>query len=210
MNDLSGKRFGRIVAINGFRKKGRTYWKCQCDCGKEKDISAQSLVNGATKSCGCLNSEIAKKTRTTHGDSKKRLYVIYSGMKTRCYNQNDDNYKKYGARGITICDEWLNDYEAFKKWALKNGYGDDLSIDRIKNERGYSPDNCRWANNKTQSRNKRDSVMITHEGKTKNLRDWAEIKGINPVTIYMRLKKGYSVEKALGNHSLKTGRKIHN
>lgn len=110
----------------------------------------------------------------THGKSNTRLYGIYRGMWCRCYNKNHEHYNQYGGRGITICDEWLHDFMNFYKWAINNGYDDNLTIDRIDNNKGYSPNNCRWVNQKIQLRNRKNTVKINYNGVTKPLSCWAE------------------------------------
>lgn len=110
----------------------------------------------------------------THGKSNTRLYGIYRGMWRRCYNKNHEHYNQYGGRGITICDEWLHDFMNFYKWAINNGYDDNLTIDRIDNNKGYSPNNCRWVNQKIQVRNRKNTVKINYNGVTKPLSCWAE------------------------------------
>ncbi len=161
--DLTGQRFGRLVVVeraeNDSHNKAR--WRCRCDCGKETLAMAKSLRSGSKKSCGCLEAEnrAAIKTRggcdVIHGATDTRLYRIWWAMKTRCYNKNHRSFPNYGGRGITVCAEWLHDFTAFQKWSMAHGYADDLSIDRIDNDRGYSPDNCRWATDDEQRHNKR-------------------------------------------------------
>lgn len=173
--DLVGQRFGRLVVIrrNGStRLKQRQYavWECLCDCGKIKSVSSYYLTHGKTRSCGCLahDTQIARgralhkigeaHSRWKHGGSvggSSRLYRIWGGMKTRCYNPNHRAYAHYGGRGITICVEWLHDFAAFRDWALSNGYREGLSIDRVDNDKGYSPDNCRWITQTEQNKNRR-------------------------------------------------------
>lgn len=169
--DYTNKKFGRLFVIERVReyegKRFRTYYKCKCDCGKTITTRGDGLVRGSTVSCGCYHSEITgnlnrgKPTATlTHGKSRTRLYRVYMDMKTRCYNKNDHNYKNYGARGITICKEWLEDYLQFEKWAFSNGYDKDApkmkcTIDRINNNKGYCPSNCRWVGMDVQNRNRR-------------------------------------------------------
>lgn len=150
--DLTGKRFGRLTVIE-YLGKGR--WLCACECGNRKAVSGPHLRSGATKSCGCLHSDQLKRSLTKHGGSKTRLYRIWLGMRKRCSNENCRAYERYGARGIKVCEEWSESFEAFRAWSLANGYADDLSIDRIDNDCGYSPDNCRWATAMTQTHNRR-------------------------------------------------------
>ena len=153
--DLEGQRFGRLVVIEVVGKQGcETTWFCRCDCGETKIATGGNLRSGRTKSCGCLLSEKSRERRLSHGHSGERLHRIWKNMKTRCYNSKSPNYKYWGARGIAICPEWRSSFEAFRQWAVQNGYSDDLSIDRINNDGNYEPSNCRWVNMITQNNNR--------------------------------------------------------
>lgn len=162
--DLTNQRFTRLTAIRRIADlNGRSRWLCLCDCGKEKHVLTQNLVNGHVKSCGCLSSEAKRKRiiaynvsldREIHNETKTRLYSIYIGVKTRCCSPSCSAYPEYGAKGIRICDEWLNSYAVFREWALTNGYSDDLTIDRIDPRGHYEPSNCRWASYFVQNTNK--------------------------------------------------------
>lgn len=132
-----------------------------------------------------------------HGLGKPRLFRIWSNMKNRCYNPNVRSYERYGGKGITICPEWLDSFECFYKWAVGHGYSDDLTLDRIENDKGYSPDNCRWATFKTQRQNSSNLHLVTHCGVTLPLDEWSRRVGINPKTVRDRLKRGWSYERAL-------------
>lgn len=132
-----------------------------------------------------------------HGLYKNRLYGIWSNMKTRCCSETYHLYKDYGARGIEVCDEWLNDFEHFYNWAISNGYQDNLTIDRINNNGNYEPSNCRWVDMKTQNRNRRSNVWLECRGQKKILNDWAKDLNVDRRTISRRLKLGWSVENAL-------------
>lgn len=161
VKDLTGQRFGRLTVIrrDGSSRQGLAAWLCRCDCGRECVVEGAMLRKGNTKSCGCLHSEAARERWTTHGQSDSRLNSIWQAMKQRCYNSSNKNYNRYGGRGITVCDEWLNDFKAFYIWAMANGYDENApygqcTIDRIDNDKGYNPENCRWVDMKTQNNNK--------------------------------------------------------
>lgn len=167
--DHTGERFGMLTVIsraddyiapNG---KKHVRWLCKCDCGNESTVDICQLTRGATKSCGCLHEQHMSAGNVKHGGRNDRLYKVYSNMKNRCYNQNSADYFYYGARGIRICDEWLDDYTSFKSWAYKNGYDENAdrfkcTIDRIDVNGNYEPSNCRWVDMKTQSQNRRNVI----------------------------------------------------
>lgn len=211
--DRTGERFGRLVVVeraesyinpNGLP---RTAWKCKCDCGNEVVVLAQSLSNGSTKSCGCLRNERIHEICRTHGElvnKKKRthLYSVWENMKRRCFNSKNKFYYCYGGRGITVCDEWKNSFEAFRSWSYANGYDEALSLDRIDVNGNYEPSNCRWITMKEQSNNKRTSHFLTLHGDTKTLAQWSEATGLSYPTILYRLKRGWSVEDTLMKPSM--------
>lgn len=155
--DLTGQRFGRLVVLgrDGSDKYGSALWRCRCNCGNEVLVTSSNLRR--TNSCGCLRRELVTKRDTAHGQRFTRLYRVWQGMKTRCNTPSSTSYRWYGARGITVCDEWMNNFESFRSWALTHGYRDDLTIDRINVDGNYEPDNCRWATVAEQQHNKRDS-----------------------------------------------------
>lgn len=154
--DLTYERLTVIEHI-GPSKNGSVRWLCQCECGNTKIVRGDSLANGNTKSCGCLQKDIARETHTTHGhirtDKRSREYLTWSGMKARCTNPKASNYKHYGERGITICETWLNSFKQFLEDMGERP--ENTSIDRIDNDGNYEPDNCRWATAAEQRSNQR-------------------------------------------------------
>lgn len=167
LKDLTGQRFGRLVVVerSGSDNQKRAMWKCCCDCGCIQVVGSGNLLRGLTQSCGCLKSEKLRKRSTVHGKRNNRLYCVWVNMKKRCSNPIAHNYHRYGGRGITVCDEWLHDFQAFYDWAIANGYDENApygqcTIDRIDNDRGYGPDNCRWVDTATQNRNKSNNRKV--------------------------------------------------
>lgn len=190
-----GTRFG-LLTVTGEPVNGRSpyFYPCSCDCGKQVVVSRSNLVRA--KSCGCGRTDSIIKQCTTHGDTGTRLYRIWLGLRNRCNNKRDLRYADYGGRGIRVSQEFQS-FEAFKSWALANGYRDDLTIDRINNDGDYSISNCRWATVLQQNRNSRHTHQLEHDGKNLCLSEWAEITGIRAETLRRRLNLGWSVDRTL-------------
>lgn len=199
IKDLTGMRFGKLVAekIVGKSKSGSRKWLCKCDCGNETVVDQYHLSSGHTKSCGCINKEL----KYIHGLSRSRIYKIYKGMKTRCYHKECPEYSNYGGRGIKICDEWLDEEKGFLNfynWSNKNGYSEQLTIDRIDVNGNYEPSNCRWVNRKVQMNNTRRNDFIEYNGEVHTLSEWAELYGIGNKTLFTRIHRlGWDIHRAL-------------
>ena len=186
--DLTGQRFGHLLAKRylGRGVSNKHTYECICDCGTVVDVVAERLTGGYKTSCGCA---------TPHnpgiwvGDSSTRLYRIWIGMKFRC--DKGDKYcdKHYVERGIKVCDEWYNNYFAFKEWALSHGYQENLTIDRIDNYGDYCPDNCRWISMEEQNRNRTNNRMVEYRGITKTLAEWSRDLNVNYWTLIYRFDK---------------------
>ena len=192
--EMIGRRFGRLVVIReGSSTNGHAMWICNCDCGNETNpIGGSDLRNGKVQSCGCLHKELLSEARTTHGMKGTRIYRIWRDMKSRCQLTSVPCYETYGGRGITVCEEWLHEFSAFYNWAMVNGYAEDLTLDREDNDGPYCPDNCRWVSRKRQANNLRKNVVITINGESHTLAEWADISGIKYMTIYQRRLRGWA------------------
>ena len=196
--DLTSQRFGRLTVVALVKVNNHSRWLCKCDCGNETIVTTGHLTSGDTRSCGCLLLEHRHLTHKTHGDSKERLYRIWADIKTRCYNKQSHNYHKYGQRGIKMCNEWYENYEAFRDWAMANGYAADLTIDRINFNGNYCPENCRWVSQKVQQNNRRNNHIITYGGETLTVSQWNEKLGFSRGLLSQRLNKlGWDVAKAI-------------
>ena len=197
--DITGKRYGKLIAIKRVGSIGNTsLWLCQCDCGKSHTVRLSNLTSGNTKSCGCLKNE----QLLTSGSAYEKLYKSWLRMKQRCFDKNTKDYKNYGGRGITVCDEWIHDYENFRNWAYSNGYDDTLSglkcsLDRIDVNGNYEPNNCRWVDVKVQMNNTRSNHYIVLNGEKRTVQQWSEVTGISRSTINRRINSGFNPEEIL-------------
>lgn len=215
--DLTGMRFGKLTVLEpaeSRRKKDgkpRRYWKCMCDCGNLAEVEGYSLTSGHTQSCGCFIKERSSETRKTHGKTYTRLYNVWCGMRERCNCKTHPSYRLYGGRGINVCDEW-NDFSTFEAWALKNGYDEnarrgECTIDRIDNDKGYTPDNCRLVNQKTQMSNVSYNHHVEYNGKTYTVAQLAQEIGMNYYKLLGRIDRGVPVDRAVLNVDLRHYRK---
>jgi len=186
--DLVGEKFGRWTVMSKAKNKGKnTAWNCLCECGTERSVLTHNLTRGKSSSCGCGQKEAASKANTTHGKRNTKLYGVYSGMKQRCYNENSPAYEYYGGKGVYICKEWLDDFMNFYNWAKANGYGKDMSIDRIDPNGNYEPDNCRWVTMEKQQNNKLNSMFIIIGNEKKTISEWAKTRKTNQQTLYSKI-----------------------
>lgn len=215
VDDLTGRRFGRLTVLSrAENRNGATYWNCLCDCGNKKTVRASHLKSNETVSCGCYREEVREAfyhrfdgvPRSTL--KTERLYGIWVNMKSRCNNPNISKYRRYGGRGISVCDEWEH-YEPFKNWAIENGYSDNLMIDRIDNDGNYEPSNCRWVTNKENCNNRSTCHYLTVGGETHTLSEWSDITGIPSRRLWMRTKCGVDEDRILTKGDLRYGRKCN-
>lgn len=198
------KDFLEIIDVKQHGRKGRVVVKCKC--GNTKEMMLSRFNNPSIHSCGCVGTPSGEESPYyQHGMSRKRIYGVHRDMLSRCYNQEDISYKHYGAKGVTICDEWLGEHgvENFAKWAYENGYDEDAkrgkcTLDRIDVNGNYEPSNCRWVDMKIQSNNKSNNFFIDINGVSKTLTEWCREYGVSNVqSVYRRIKKGMDVETAL-------------
>lgn len=199
--DVSGQRFTRLVAVRALKQAGsrRLRWECLCDCGKLAFPTATQLRTGHSKSCGCLSADAARSRVTTHGLSKSREFNVWQCMIRRCENPKQDDYPRYGGRGISVCPEWR---ESFVTFLLDMGPrpSPKHSIERMDNNGNYEPGNCRWATNTEQCRNHRRNRLLTANGVTKPLVCWVESTGLHVSTILRRLNNGWPEDVAVTRH----------
>lgn len=206
--DITGERYGRLVAIcSTGRKRGSNYiWQFKCDCGNEVELVSGDVRSGSSSSCGCFAREECGKRmrevavrvnplRAIHSMTGSRTFVSWDSMKQRCLNPSHNSYDYYGGRGIKVCTAWLDSFEAFLADMCERPKG--MTLDRIDPDGNYEPGNCRWATAKDQGNNKRSSRFLTHAGKTQTVAQWADEIGISRQSLRYRLESGWSTEEAL-------------
>ena len=196
--DITEKKFGKLTALSfEYRDdKHRHFWKFRCDCGNEIVLRKSSVTSGNTIQCRECSLKERKIKATTHGMSKTRLYREWSGMLQRCELATSTSYERYGALGISVCEEW-HSFEVFAKWALENGYSDKLTIDRIDSKGNYEPNNCRWATREEQENNKRNSVYYEIDGVKHTISEWADLYNMPKELVRTRVKRGMDIKRAL-------------
>lgn len=211
LKNLVGERFGRLTVIervqNHIKPNGQptTMWKCKCDCGNTTIVSTGNLKSGNTKSCGCLSidliTDLGHKS-AKHGLTHTHIYRVWKLMRERCYNKKKDNYKRYGGRGISVCDEWIgeNGFINFYNWAINNGYDESLQIDRINNDGNYCPENCRWVTNKINMRNRRVNHFIDTPFGNITIAEFAERINGDYDLIYSQISSGRHDIKWITEH----------
>jgi hypothetical protein len=194
--DLTGRRYGRLT-VTGFagRLKTEMRWACVCDCGGQKVVGRSNLIGGRTVSCGCWQAVARAKTNVVHGQSKTLVHRVWRQMLARCHSPEDSGYHNYGGRGIYVCERWRASFVNFIADMGPRPAG--MTLDRVDNDGPYAPENCRWATNAEQSRNRRTNRNLIFRGQTRCVSDWAAIVGVSATTICRRLDGGMSIEDAL-------------
>ncbi len=201
--DIIGQRFGKLLVID--RSEDHIYpngrhdlqYKCKCDCGTEVVVLGIHLRSGHVKSCGCYRRETTAKNMATHKMTNTRIYAIWKNMKQRCSNPNRKDYSLYGGRGISVCKEWINNFNAFLSWSIDSGYDNTLSLDRIDVNGDYEPKNCRWVTQKKQCNNTRRNIIIEMDGEIHTLKEWCEILGKKYSKVSCRVRRGWEPSEAL-------------
>lgn len=202
-DDLTTQKFGRLTVLKRSGSRGpRRQWLCACDCGVECLAITRSLRNGEKRSCGCLSSEVhsaaARRTMTTHGASKTRLFGRWQTMISRCHNPSVASYQNYGGRGISVCQSWRESFERFRS-DVGDPENSSLTLERINNDGNYEPSNVRWATRKEQGANTRQNRMIEVDGVSRHLQGWSDHTGIARETIAYRLDAGWGIREILAS-----------
>lgn len=208
--DMQGQVFGRLTVLerDSF-SSGKTRWLCRCECGQSTVVIGQLLRNGKTRSCGCLRAERAAETATKHGGyvgrKPTRTMRIWKNMIQRTSNPNCPVYSRYGGAGINVYKTW----QTFEGFVADMGEAPDgLTLERVDNSKGYSPDNCRWASYAEQSRNKSNTKLLTLNGRTQVAADWITELGLTDAQVYKRIRRGWSDEEVLLGRPRRLGNEV--
>jgi hypothetical protein len=194
----------KVISHAGIHKSGYSLWNCKCDCGNFRIVTGSKLVRKVIENCGCLKGNAQR----THGLSKTALFKVWCSMKNRCNRMKDPSFKDYGARGIKLCDEWMNDFQIFYNWCMYNGYKKGLSLDRKDNNGNYDPDNCRWVTIDIQVRNKRSNIILEFNGELLTLTDIAKKLNICDETLRNRYHRGERGERLFRTIETKFRKKL--
>ncbi|TVY09882.1 hypothetical protein [Paenibacillus cremeus] len=212
VDDLTGRKFGRWTVLKRVEnnKVGRAMWLCECSCDSktQKPLSSSVLKTGDSTSCGCFQKELASNVNRKYDIrlQSKRIYTIWNDMNRRCFNENCREFKWYGEKGITVCDDWSdenNGFPNFFKWSMENGYSENLTIDRIESDGNYEPSNCRWATKIVQANNKNNTIYVKINNVTKTVGEWSQESGIASGVIRSRLRSGWQNEDLLKHVKVK-------
>lgn len=206
--DLSGLTFGRLYVSSRHienNKHGKAMFNCVCSCGSAVTASGTDISTGNTRSCGCLKDEKAKARMTRHGNRYHPMWMRYKAMLDRCYKESNDQYRNYGARGITVCERWVNSFDDYVN-DLGFPPSENHTIDRVDNNLGYSPENCRWATKKDQSVNRRVTKIVTVGGVSMSLADWSKSLGLKKSAVYGRIRNGWDVVRAVTHPPIARGK----
>lgn len=194
--DLTGHQYGRVTVVKLAPYTKAVTWECLCSCGKTAYIQANNLRSGHTRSCGCYQEETKGQHSKTHGATYTPAYYVHSTMMARCYRGTHDKYAYYGGRGITVCERW----HSFQNFLADMGQPEGRQIDRIDNNKGYSPENCRWVSRKENMRNKRNNNKVFYDGREIVIPELAEITGLPAQALYRRIRRwGMTVDEAILN-----------
>ncbi len=198
LNIRAGDRFGYYTVIAEAERSsgGRRRFSCKCDCGNIRTVTLSNLRSSPTRSCGCRARKLMKKLKTKHGKRNTRIYEVWCSMKKRCLNPNKRSYRWYGAKGVSVCEEWM-DFQPFYDWAMANGYQDDLTIERKDVKGNYEPTNCIFIPIRRQNDNKTNSRYVSYNGETKTIGEWAREFGLSYAALVGRINRGWPIEKAL-------------
>lgn len=207
-NDYTGRKIEKLTFIKRLENspKNHVQWLCKCDCGNERIVNTAEMSYKSMQFC-CNECKVQRKKSihvngkpyNLHGMKNTPLYKIWASMKIRCQNEGASRYERYGGRGITICNEWINEngFMNFYNWAMASGYEEGLTLDRINVDGNYEPSNCRWVTMREQQNNRSNNLLLTYNGKTKTASQWEDETGIKQGTISARIRNGWSVERAL-------------
>lgn len=194
--EIIGKQFGYYTVIEPIPSSNKKI-TCQCVCGNIRVCTLHDLNRGKTKSCGCQQANLVRDSKIRHGMSYHPLQSVYTNMMARCNNPKSKCYSYYGGRGINVCDEWMNSNEVFFSWAIDSGWKKGLKLDRKDNEKGYSPDNCRFVTHTVNMRNTRANRLFEYRGEKRTLGEWVEVLGLSDGAVRARIYgKGLSIEEA--------------